>query len=312
MFNWNNHLTLNNTHDNIHLNTPVNTDPIFYRYLDTSCIVCYPTPDRNLFPNSFLVFWNWFRTNSSAFSFSRITLDIFAQFLQARNNRTRTETLDRLLQSFRYIQPETRDNLIPLILNCAQYTQQFTVNLNRLNHILNLDEYTTPETTESEEEPEIDMNNQNAQALVNAIQQMTANITIRNTVPMPPFSGGNQDPVEWLEEFDRCAQINGYTDAYKGQVIGGYLLNEAHTWFLRVQTNPATLFQSWNNPHNRNFVGGFLQQFRSQGRVLQWRFELQNRMQGPNETVDQYALAIKKLINRVDTGQNWSPSDKIY
>ena|SRR5215213_8643185 len=248
MFNWNNHLVLNNNHDNIHLNTPVD-NPIFYNNLDFSCILCYPTPDRNLFPNRFIVFWNWFRTNSSAFSFTRITLDIFNQFLQAPSDRTRIVIIDQLLQTFRYNQPETRNNLVPLILNCAHYTQFFTDNLNQLNHILNLDEYTTPEITESEqsennEEPDMAMNYQQAQALTNAIRQMSDNLNIRNTIPMPTFSGGQQDPVEWLEEFDRCAQINGYNDHYKGQVISGYLLNEAHTWFQQTQANAATTIQS--------------------------------------------------------------------
>jgi hypothetical protein len=61
---------------------------------------------------------------------------------------------------------------------------------------------------------------------------------------MPTFSDRQQDPVEWLEEFDRCAQINGYTDYYKGQVISGYLLHKASTWFQQTQANPAESIQS--------------------------------------------------------------------
>jgi hypothetical protein len=46
------------------------------------------------------------------------------------------------------------------------------------------------------------MNNQQAQALVTALNRMNQRMEIRNTVPMPTFEGGNQDPVEWLEEFE--------------------------------------------------------------------------------------------------------------
>ena len=46
---------------------------------------------------------------------------------------------------------------------------------------------------------------------------------------MPTFLGGMQDPMEWLEDFERCATINQYTNAYKLQVVEGYLLNEAQT-----------------------------------------------------------------------------------
>jgi len=72
-----------------------------------------------------------------------------------------------------------------------------------------------------------------------------------------------------LEEFERCAQINGYSNHYKGQVISGYLLNEAYTWFQQKQANAVTAIQSWNNLHNRNFVTAFRLKFCFQGRVLQ-------------------------------------------
>ena len=51
---------------------------------------------------------------------------------------------------------------------------------------------------------------------------------------MPIFIGGIQDPIEWLEEFERCALINQYTDDYKLAVVGGYLQNEAQDWYVQV------------------------------------------------------------------------------
>src|SRR6185436_2185278 len=56
----------------------------------------------------------------------------------------------------------------------------------------------------------------------------------------------------------------------------------------------------------------FLIQFRTQGKLLQWRTELQNHVQVVGETVDHYAQDIKRLIKQVDHQEHWSEQDKIY
>jgi hypothetical protein len=129
---------------------------------------------------------------------------------------------------------------------------------------------------------------------------------------MPFFEGGNQDPVEWLEEFERKAQINGYNDAHKVNVVGGYLLNEAQAWYQQHQGNLVTTFQSWNNAANRHFKTCFLRHFRNQGRISQWRSKLKRRMQSLTKLVDKYALDVKRLIKRIDFDNQWSEADKIY
>jgi hypothetical protein len=156
------------------------------------------------------------------------------------------------------------------------------------------------------------MNAQQANAVVNALQDLTYRMEIRNTVPMPRFEGGNQDPIEWLEEFERNAQVNGYHNNYKLQVVGGYLLNEARTWYELQEANMGTQFQSWANPNNRCFKTLFLRQFRNQGKIIQWRSELERRVQGLTEPVDKYALEIKCLIRRIDYNNHWTESDKVY
>jgi hypothetical protein len=137
------------------------------------------------------------------------------------------------------------------------------------------------------------MNYNQANNIVNALQTLNERMEIRNTVPMPIFEGGNQDPVEWIEEFERKAQINGYTDDHKVQVVGGYLLNEARTWYEQLQANHATRFATWNTVNTIRFRTRFLRQFRNQGRIIQWRSELERRTQNLTESVDKYALDIK-------------------
>ena len=79
-----------------------------------------------------------------------------------------------------------------------------------------------------------------ANALIQGLQNA---FRIRNDARMPAFFGGNQDPMEWLEEFNRSARINQYTDEYKLQVVSGYLQGTAGQWFNEAQEgqNPSII-----------------------------------------------------------------------
>ena len=46
--------------------------------------------------------------------------------------------------------------------------------------------------------------------------------------------------------------------------------------------------------------------------LTRWRYELQNHIQGLNESVDEYARSIKKLIKQVEADGQWSESSKIH
>ncbi|RHZ80768.1 hypothetical protein Glove_132g180 [Diversispora epigaea] len=100
---------------------------------------------------------------------------------------------------------------------------------------------------------------------------------IRNDVRMLLFFRGNQDPMKWLEEFNRLARINQYTDEYKLQVVSGYLQGTAGQWFNEAQEgqNPINY---WNNTNQTSFEMSFLATFRTTALINQWRFELQMKM----------------------------------
>src|SRR6185436_11108817 len=318
MFNWDQQRLLINIHDRYHRpDTPL--DPYFNNYLDSSCNICYPTP--NYPSDQFQVFWNWFTFISSANQFSRRITEIFDDFIFYFGYQVQTRVVDYLLSSIRYRQQEDRDTLVNQINNCVHYTQLFTQNLDNLRNLQNLENYNTSDAEESENEIEIPSdlfeelgmnNNQNAAQLLQLVQNIGDRLAIQHNHSMPTFTGGMQDPMEWLEEFERCAQINWYTDEYKLAVVGGYLLNEAQTWYQRIIGNAGETFQSWNTQNTRRFKNMFLTQFRTQGKLLQWRADLQNWLQTIGETVDHYAQDIKRLIKRVDHQENWSEQDKVY
>ena len=98
-----------------------------------------------------------------------------------------------------------------------------------------------------------------ANALIQGLQNA---FRIRNDARMPSFFGGNQDPMEWLEEFNRSARINQYSSEYKLQVVSGYLQGAAGQWFSETQEgqNPIT---HWNNRNQVSFESVFLVTFKT-------------------------------------------------
>ena len=61
-------------------------------------------------------------------------------------------------------------------------------------------------------------------------------------VDFPEFRGGNQDPIEWLESFDRACSANRVNEARKLILAGSYLKGTALTWYNQHH------FEYWNNP----------------------------------------------------------------
>jgi Retrotransposon gag protein/Zinc knuckle len=314
MFNWRIQQRLHRFHDLFHT-APDQLTPYqrnnFNQYQDTSCPICYPPP---VFLSArFLTFRNWFGLNTSVYSYTQQTIEYFHELLLERNPFRIVICIDNFLKTFRFREHEQRDILLHLLLNCLNYTRGFTRNLEQLDNLQNLDAFTNSDNSENnQDDQEENMNNQNQQILFNLLQQLADRQNIRNIETLPTFSGGDQDPVEWLEDFDRKAEVNGYSNADKINSVRGYLLNEARSWFDTLEANPGTTFQSWANQNNRDFSRAFLYRFRNPGRILQWRMELNNKLQQPHETVHQYAQNIRKLIKKADAEGVMPESEKVF
>ena len=60
-------------------------------------------------------------------------------------------------------------------------------------------------------------------------------------VDFPEFKEGNQDPLEWLEAFERACRANRVPEERQIILVASYLKGTALTWYNR-QT-----IRSWNN-----------------------------------------------------------------
>lgn len=316
MYNWHLQQRLNIIHDRFHYNRNQLTQEQLAHpeyFVDHSCNFCYPSQNN---PNpQYTAFWNWYTNNTSAYQDTQKTFDSFNQYLNRNTDADRRAELHYLLYTTRFRQQENPDTLVPLILNCSNFTQQFTQNLDILNILQNIEEDDFDTTDEEENNNNLfdEMNrDNNANQFLDLLEQIANQQQVRNNVLLPTFSGGDQDPVEWIDEFERCVEINGYRVADLIEVVKGYLLNEARDWYDQMEANNATRFQSWRNQGNRNFRQSFLTRFRNPGKLLQWRMELNNRLQLPHESAPQYAHAIRKLIKKVDIDAAMPESEKVF
>jgi hypothetical protein len=321
MYSWQLQQQINTIHDHWHYNRALLTQEQRVhpeRFVDHSCTVCYPL-QLNLNP-SYTAFWQWLTNNSSARTNTQKTFESFNRLLHFNNNLDQNRELHRLLFTIRYRQQEDPNILIPLIDNCLHYTRGFTRNLDQLNLLQNITD-TDFDTTDEEENNNNNnffedimagMNPQNTTQFLNLLQQIANQQSIRNDVPLPTFAGGDQDPLEWVDEFERCAEVNGHNHNSMLYHVRGYLLNEARIWFDEIHADATTRFNSWRNNTRRDFRCGFLNRFCNPGRLLQWRMELNNKLQLPHESVHQYAQSIRKLIKKVDTRANMLETEKVF
>ncbi|KAG9302190.1 hypothetical protein G9A89_020624 [Geosiphon pyriformis] len=69
-----------------------------------------------------------------------------------------------------------------------------------------------------------------------AQDSMQANILAALQDIQTALGGDAQDPIKWLDNFERAATANQYDDKYKFQIVGGYLQGSPATWFSQ-ETN---------------------------------------------------------------------------
>ncbi|KAG9293570.1 hypothetical protein G9A89_005573 [Geosiphon pyriformis] len=134
-----------------------------------------------------------------------------------------------------------------------------------------------------------------------ALQGIQTALRRRNNTPILLFRDDAQDPIEWLDDFERAATANQYDDEYKFQIVGGYLQGSPATWFSqKTDANAQQRIIRWTPANVREINTSFTTQFENK------------RTQGSSEVVTKYAKAIRKLIKRVDTGRNWTEEQKIH
>ena len=191
---------------------------------------------------------------------------------------------------------------------------QTRVELNLFDHTS--EEETQSTTSNSTNSSTPDGMDQNAQAILQALQAIQTSLTRKNIVQLPSFAD-NQDPVTWLEDFGRAAATNNYDADYKFQVVIGFLKGSAATWFAEstaagannqiIRWSPANAQQN-----DTSFTTRFIEQYRTPILVGKWRRELQFCRQNAGESIDDYAKRIYQLFKQIGADGPQTESAKVY
>lgn len=117
---------------------------------------------------------------------------------------------------------------------------------------------------------------------------------------LPTFSGEDQqDPITWLRDYNAAAGANGWNDVRKLQVVPAYLRSTAAEWYQSLNPGLITTWTAGINGNVNNFEDRFLRRFRTAAMIEAWTIKLEQRVQGPNEKVEQYVSDLQKLFTRV-------------
>ncbi|KAG9305093.1 hypothetical protein G9A89_007733 [Geosiphon pyriformis] len=162
------------------------------------------------------------------------------------------------------------------------------------------------------------MANDSMQANILApLQGIQTALERRNNIPLPLFRGDAQDPIKWLDDFERAATANQYDEKYKFQIVSGYLQGSSAIWFSqKTDANAQHRIIRWTpinaGKENTFFTTRFEAKFRTPILISKWCMELKRRIQGSRKVVTEYAKAIRKLIKCIDSERNWTEEQKIH
>jgi len=112
-----------------------------------------------------------------------------------------------------------------------------------------------------------EITNMTTQQVIDAIGNLVTSLNQRNNekmiIQIRKYKGGDQDPVEWLRDFEVAALANGITNDRKIQVVRGYLEGAAASWFDEQRNLQNDALYDWTNGNNdhTNFKYTFEQQF---------------------------------------------------
>ncbi|KAG9303236.1 hypothetical protein G9A89_013562 [Geosiphon pyriformis] len=286
-----------------------------------SCLICFPIEKQS--SRQFQDFWNWFLNEHSAEIYTTYTTYYFDQAYFEDNFEERNNSINQLLYSTTFEQQPSDFEYLNHQIHIWIAAHQLTVTPLETEKesyqtapifdlFLSESEHSTQTVT-----PELMAQNPMQVNILAVLQGIQTALGRRNNTPLPLFRGDAQDPIEWLDDFERAATANQYDDEYKFQIIGGYLQGSPVTWFSQetnagaqqriVRWTPANIGEN-----NTFFTIRFENKFRTPILISKWRMELERKTQGPSEIVTKYAKAIRKFIKCVDSGRNWTEEQKIH
>jgi hypothetical protein len=137
----------------------------------------------------------------------------------------------------------------------------------------------------------------NDQEVIKSLTKALAKLSTRerNIKPINNFRGTiEEDPHDWIEEYNNAAIANNWNDEAKLQIVRGYLTKGAAEWLKNQEE-----FDTWEE-----FEKAFEKKYTTHERQNQWLYEWQNLEQGTMK-VSEYANKFNNLLKKIDPEDNF-------
>ena len=150
--------------------------------------------------------------------------------------------------------------------------------------------------------------------LTNAINNMQpAGARELSLVKVDDFSGKtDEDPFEWIDQFERAATANRWGDGRLLAIAQGYFKGAAADW-VRAATAAAAnnRITAWdaNGAPQTSLRPRMIEKFAPESKQNKWYQELMTTRQRATESVDDYSLRFQRLLRKVNATQAVVPAN---
>ncbi|CAJ0846427.1 2141_t:CDS:2, partial [Entrophospora sp. SA101] len=126
----------------------------------------------------------------------------------------------------------------------------------------------------------------------------------------PKFEGGEDDPYEWLDQYEAACEVNGVKGNRMLDLLSTSLEGPALSWWRSARKTTIT-WEAWKSEYKRkrSFKYQFLTKFCGPERQQRWMEELRNCKQRPGETVSEYYSKLQTLYRKADPAKQYPERD---
>lgn len=162
-------------------------------------------------------------------------------------------------------------------------------------------------TTETEsEEEETEMDEETARKLAAALEKLGEHNVV---TPVLFYGKEEEDPTEWIRNYNRAAQANRWDESRKMQLVGTFLRGNALHWF---EDNEEIFNTKGEDESDEDFLKviftryseEFIKIFTTREHKRSWRQQLESIKQKKEEKVDTYTNRFKRLWRNIDPERN--------
>lgn len=178
---------------------------------------------------------------------------------------------------------------------------------------INLDSDDEEEPPVPDEEDEDDLEEQkkkDMQVLVKAFKAAGLGAKETKWSEFPKFGGGEDDPYEWLDQYEAACEVNGVKGNRILELLSASLEGPALYWWRTARKN-VTIWEAWKSEYHRkrSFKYQFLTRFCGPERQQRWMEELRNCRQRAGETVSEYYGKLQTLYRKADPAGQYPERD---